>query len=115
MGLSALVRHGLGMLMPFTDRIATRALLAFAVLFAMSMLIAGTVALVAALTSHPIPVWTWYLLASILVVSLTSLGHSVLLFMLFAQSRGLALRGLGPPGGVRDWRGEEADVAVSQP
>jgi len=36
MGLSALVRHGLGMLMPFTDRIATRALLAFAVLSAVA-------------------------------------------------------------------------------
>jgi hypothetical protein len=94
MGLGALLRHGFRMLMPFADRVAARALIAFTLLFAIALAAFGLIVAMRWGTPWTIPPWTWEVLLAVLVVSVTALGHSVILFMLVAQSEGRALQGL---------------------
>lgn len=94
MSAGALLQHGLRMLMPFIDRIATRALVLFTLLFSAG--IAGSLLVLAIklFTRRAIPGWTSYMLLLIFTVSVTALGNFVIMFVLFAQSSGLSLRGL---------------------
>ncbi len=94
MGYSRLLLHGLGMLMPFTDRIAVRALVAFSGTMALSLLGALAVLAVKLTTDDAIPGWATYTLLLLIVLSFVALGNFVVLFSVFAQSRAISLSDL---------------------
>jgi hypothetical protein len=91
MGYGRLVMHGLSMLMPFTDRIAVRALLAFAATMTAAVGAAIAVVCVKLFTDQAIPGWATSTLLLLIVLSFVALGNFVVLFAVFAQSRGLSL------------------------
>lgn len=91
-----LVGHGIGMLMPFLDRIAVRALFLFGGLSSAAALLGVAALLSAALEGSP---WVDRLLAmapyAFILVSLGAVQF-LALFASYAQSRGGALRALDP-------------------
>lgn len=89
-----LFMHGLGMLMPFTDRIAVRALTTFSVLFGTGILASLTVLALRLFTSVAIPGWVTVTLISVLILAFLTLGNFVVLFVVFSHSRGISLVGL---------------------
>src|SRR3954454_16473822 len=91
MNTGKLVIHGLRMLMPFLDRIATRALAALSALFVIGLIGALAMALIALATDWAIPGWAGYGLASLGVSALLATVNSVVLFAVFTQSRAVAL------------------------
>jgi polyisoprenyl-phosphate glycosyltransferase len=91
MGYGRLIMHGLSMLMPFTDRIAVRALIVFAATMATSFVLALAVACVRLFTNRAIPGWATSTLLLLIVVSFVALGNFVVLFAVFSQSRGMSL------------------------
>jgi polyisoprenyl-phosphate glycosyltransferase len=86
-----LAMHGLRMLMPFTDRIAIRALAAFVFFGVLGGLLAALVVCFKLFTSSAIPGWTSYIALGSLIVSLVALGNFVSLFVLFSQTRAVSL------------------------
>jgi hypothetical protein len=86
-----LAMHGLRMLMPFTDRIAIRALAVFVLFGLVGILLAAVVVCLKIFTSSSIPGWTSYIAVSALIVSLVALGNFVSLFVLFSQTRAVSL------------------------
>lgn len=86
-----LAMHGLRMLMPFTDRIAIRALGAFVFFGIFGVLLAVIVVGLKLFTSSSIPGWTSYIALGSLIVSLVALGNFVSLFVLFSQTRAVSL------------------------
>ncbi len=86
-----LAMHGLRMLMPFTDRIAIRALGAFVFFAIFGILLAVIVVGLKLFTSSSIPGWTSYIALGSLIVSLVALGNFVSLFVLFSQTRAVSL------------------------
>ncbi len=94
MGVQGLVMHGLSMLVPFTDRIALRAMLLFTGVFFASILGALAVIGVKVFSDADIPGWATYTLLAFLISSLVALGNFVILFIVFSQSRGVSLSGL---------------------
>jgi len=94
MGVQGLVMHGLSMLVPFTDRIALRAMLLFTSVFFASILGALAVIGVKLFSDADIPGWATYTLLAFLISSLVALGNFVILFIVFSQSRGVSLSGL---------------------
>jgi hypothetical protein len=86
-----LAMHGLRMLMPFTDRIAIRALAAFVLFGVVGIALAAVVLFLKIFTSSSIPGWTSYIALSALIVSLIALGNFVSLFVLFSQTRAVSL------------------------
>jgi hypothetical protein len=93
MGVPRLTMHGLRMLMPFADRITTRALMGFGALFGTASLTSIGI-LVAWLVEWSIPTWTWVTLLSITTLSVTGLVNLVILFVVFVQFRSASMRGL---------------------
>jgi len=91
MSYGRLIMHGLSMLMPFTDRIALRALIVFAGTMAASFALAVGVACVKLFTNRGIPGWATSTLLLLIVVSFVALGNFVVLFAVFSQSRGMSL------------------------
>jgi glycosyltransferase involved in cell wall biosynthesis len=91
MGYGRLIMHGLSMLMPFTDRIAVRALIVFAATTATSFALALAVVCVRLFTNRAIPGWATSTLLLLIVVSFVALGNFVVLFAVFSQSRGMSL------------------------
>jgi hypothetical protein len=91
MGYSALMLHGMRMLMPFTDRIALRALTGFSVVFVVGVVAALAVLAVRLFSPLAIPGWATSTLLLMLVLSFAALGNFIVLFAVFSQSRGLAL------------------------
>jgi hypothetical protein len=89
-----LFMHGLRMLMPFTDRIAVRALSTFSALFGLGILASITVLVIRLFTSAAIPGWATATLVSVLILSFLALGNFVVLFVVFSHSRGISLVGL---------------------
>jgi len=89
-----LFMHGLRMLMPFTDRIAVRALVTFSGLFAASILGFLAVIAVKVFTSAAIPGWATTTLIGIVILSFLALGNFMVLFVVFSHSRGISLDGL---------------------
>ena len=87
MGYGKLVMHGLGMLMPFVDRIAVRALIVFAATLALAVALAIAVVAVKLFTDAAIPGWATYTLLGALILSVVSLGNFVTLFTVFSQTR----------------------------
>jgi len=100
-----LAMHGLRMLMPFTDRIAIRALAAFVFFGVLGALLAFVVVCLKLFTDSSIPGWTSYIALGALIVSLVALGNFVSLFVLFSQTRAVSLAN------IEDLAGEEL-VAV---
>jgi polyisoprenyl-phosphate glycosyltransferase len=86
-----LAMHGLRMLMPFTDRIAIRALGAFVFFGLLGAVLAAVVVFLKIFTSSSIPGWTSYIALGALIVSLVALGNFVSLFVLFSQTRAVSL------------------------
>lgn len=83
--------HGLRMLMPFTDRIAIRALGVFVFFLVFGVLAALTVLGVRVFTSSAVPGWASFTALGSLIVSLVALGNFVTLFVLFSQTRAVSL------------------------
>lgn len=86
-----LAMHGLRMLMPFTDRIAIRALGTFVFFGVLGAVLATIVICLKLFTSSAIPGWTSYIALGSLIVSLVALGNFVSLFVLFSQTRAVSL------------------------
>jgi hypothetical protein len=86
-----LAMHGLRMLMPFTDKIAIRALAAFVVSGMLGIVLAVVVVILKYFTDSSIPGWTSYIALGALIVSLIALGNFVSLFVLFSQTRAVSL------------------------
>jgi glycosyltransferase involved in cell wall biosynthesis len=86
-----LAMHGLRMLMPFTDKIAIRALAAFVLFGLVGVILAAVVVCLKIFTTSSIPGWTSYIAVSALIVSLVALGNFVSLFVLFSQTRAVSL------------------------
>lgn len=86
-----LAMHGLRMLMPFTDRIAIRALAAFVFFGILGFALAVVVVCLKLFTTSAIPGWTSYIALGALIVSLVALGNFVSLFVLFSQTRAVSL------------------------
>lgn len=86
-----LAMHGLRMLMPFTDRIAIRALAVFVFFGVLGALLALLVVCLKLFTSSAVPGWTSYIALGSLIVSLVALGNFVSLFVLFSQTRAVSL------------------------
>lgn len=85
-----LAMHGVSMLMPFTDRIAIRALFVFAATLGLGVAIA-LVCGALALLGLAVPAWLAFAALGAAVVSLVSLGNFVTLFVLFSQTRAISL------------------------
>jgi len=94
MSLSRLLMHGVRMLMPFTDRIALRALTAFTATFGLSILVSLVVLAIKIFTSSAIPGWATATLLGILILSFLALSNAVVLFVVFSESRGVSLTSL---------------------
>jgi polyisoprenyl-phosphate glycosyltransferase len=83
--------HGLRMLMPFTDRIAIRALGVFVFFLVLGVLMALVVLGARLFTESAIPAWAGFTALASLIVSLVALGNFVTLFVLFSQTRAVSL------------------------
>jgi polyisoprenyl-phosphate glycosyltransferase len=91
MNTGRLAMHGLRMLMPFLDRIATRALAFFLALFSLGVAASLAILSIRLLTESAIPGWATYTLLLLGVLSLVALGNFVILFSIFSQSRAASL------------------------
>jgi hypothetical protein len=94
MNLSRLLMHGVRMLMPFTDRIALRALATFTATFGVSILLSLVALATKIFTSAAIPGWATTTLLGILILSFLALSNFVVLFVVFSESRGVSLTSL---------------------
>jgi polyisoprenyl-phosphate glycosyltransferase len=94
MSYSALALHGVRMLMPFTDRIALRALFVFASALGAALVIAIVGLTVKYVAHTAIPGWATSVLLGALILSLVALGNFVTLFLLFSQLRAVSLANL---------------------
>ena len=98
-----LAMHGLRMMMPFTDRIAIRALALFFVSLVFGALLALFV-IVLKLLGETIPGWASFTVLGAVIVSLVALGNFVTLFVIFSQNRAVSLANI-----------EDLDVPGPQP
>lgn len=94
MDLGRLVMHGLGMLMPFTERIAVRALITFTATIALAVVAAVAVLITRLFTTAAIPGWATYTLLFLLILSFVALGNFVVLFAVFSQTRAMSFANL---------------------
>jgi hypothetical protein len=77
--------------MPFTDRIAIRALGVFVFFLVLGVVLALGVLGVRIFTSSAVPGWASFTALGSLIVSLVALGNFVTLFVLFSQTRAVSL------------------------
>lgn len=91
MTFGRLSMHGLRMLMPFTDRIAVRALGVFVVSLVLGAVLALVVVAIKLFSNSAIPGWASFTVLGALLVSLVALGNFVSLFVLFSQTRAVSL------------------------
>src|SRR5437879_13317345 len=89
------------MLMPFIDRIAIRALVAFSALFCFGIVASLTVIGIRLLTEAAIPGWATSTLLLVLILSFVALGNFVVLFVVFSESRGISLQNIEELSGGR--------------
>ena len=94
MNVFRLFMHGIRMLVPFTDRIAVRALSAFAAMFSVGVLLSLVVVGIRVFTTAAIPGWATATLLGVLTISFVALGNFLVLFAVFSHSRGMSLAGL---------------------
>lgn len=82
------------MLLPFTDRIAIRALVAFSLAFGISaLLLLGGIA-VRGLTETAVPDWAISVPLVVMALCFVAVGNLILLFAAFTQARGTSLKNL---------------------
>jgi glycosyltransferase involved in cell wall biosynthesis len=86
-----LAMHGLRMMMPFTDRIAIRALAVFVLSLVLGALLALLVIGIKLFGNSAIPGWASFTVMGAVIVSLVALGNFVTLFVLFSQNRAVSL------------------------
>jgi hypothetical protein len=91
MGPGKLVTHGLGMLMPFTERVAVRALLVFSATIGLAAVAALVVLWARLFTETAVPGWATYTLLMLLILSAVALGNFIVLFAVFAQTRAISM------------------------
>jgi hypothetical protein len=91
MGVARLIQHGLGMLMPYLDRIAIRALILFSVIVTACVALSIAVLVIRFGTNHAIPGWATVTLLGLWISSLVAIGNFVILFAVYTQSRAMAL------------------------
>jgi len=101
MSMFRLSMHGVRMLMPFTDRIAVRALTACSATFGVGLLLSFVVVGVRLFTTAAIPGWATASLLGLLILSFVALGNFVVLFAVFSHSRGISLASL------EEWSSEQ--------
>jgi hypothetical protein len=89
-----LIMHGVRMLMPFIDRIAIRALVAFTAIFTLSMIATLAAFGVVLFTSARIPKGSGVWLFLSVTLSFIAIGNFIVVFTVFSQSRGLTLANL---------------------
>lgn len=94
MGLARLLTHGVSMLMPFTERIAVRALVLAASGLGLAAAALATLAAASFVRGVALPRDWWLSAIVLLLFSFIALGNFLLLFAAFVQSRGSLLRGL---------------------
>jgi hypothetical protein len=94
MSFSKLVRHGVSMLMPYLDRIAIRALIAFSTIVGACLVLGAIVVAIKVTTNKAIPGWATATLLALMISSIVALGNFVVLFAVYSQSRGLSLSDL---------------------
>lgn len=99
MSTGKLAIHGLRMLMPFLDRIATRALATLAALFVIGLASVLTMVAVGLATGWVVPGWATYAAASLGILALLAIVNFVVLFAVFTQSRAVGLEDPGDPDG----------------
>lgn len=85
-----LALHGLRMMMPFTDRIAIRALALFVASLVFGVVLAAVVVVIK-LFGSGVPGWATFTVLGALIVSLVALGNFVTLFVIFSQNRAVSL------------------------
>lgn len=95
-----LTQHGFRMLMPFTDRIAVRGLVLFAVLFGTGTL-ALALGVAARLAGAAVAGWLLVVLLVAVLFFGTALGLCLVLFALFSQSQSLSMDRLRERAGRR--------------
>jgi hypothetical protein len=103
-----LIQHGLRMLMPFADRIATRGLIVLAVLFALGVLATATLVGLRLASGVEVPGWALYALCTVMLLCALGTACLVIVFALFVQSQSLSLAEL-------DTRLRDSDVEASRP
>jgi hypothetical protein len=95
MGYLKLIRHGFSMLMPFLDRIAVRTLLTFSGVIAIALPAVAVPMIVGLRTTTDAPqAWLVQVLGVLLLACLVAFGNFVVVFAVYAQAQGAALRGL---------------------
>ena len=95
MSTGKLAIHGLRMLMPFLDRIATRALAALSALFVIGLAGGLAMVVVGLATDWVIPGWAGYAAASLAILALLAIINFIVLFAVFTQARAVALEDAG--------------------
>lgn len=91
MTYAKLIQHGLRMLMPFADRIATRGLMLFSTLFGLTLASAAVVVALTLSGLAVIPGWAIYTLCMATLLCALATASLVIVFALFVQSQGLSL------------------------
>jgi hypothetical protein len=99
-----LIRHGLRMMMPFLDSVATRALVAFGSLGLLTLGLSVAIVAARAFDHAAFPAWSLYGLLLVLIALVLFAGNLVVLFAIYAQSQGSSLRSLWPGPADRDDR-----------
>ena len=77
MNMFRLIMHGIRMLMPFTDRIAVRALTAFSATFGLGIILSLVVVGIRLFTNAAIPGWVIATVLGLLILSFVALGNFV--------------------------------------
>jgi hypothetical protein len=94
MTYTKLIQHGLRMLMPFADRIATRGLMALSALLAISVLGAASLLGLHLSGRLAVPGWLFYTVCSGVLLCGLGVVCLVIVFALFVQSQSLSLSSL---------------------
>lgn len=109
MSHAKLIAHGIRMLMPFMDRVATRSMIGFSMLFLLGVLVSVGVLGSWVFGWQGLPAGAPIVALVLIGLSFVSLGNFVLLFALFAQHQGISLsnieryaRQAGPRSGIGD-------------
>ena len=94
MSYSRLFMHGVRMLLPFTDRIAVRALIGFSGLFGLSCAVLVSTAVLAFFSAIIVPTWVIMLSVFTSILSFIAVGNLIILFSAFSLSRGASLKNI---------------------
>ena len=91
MTYTKLIQHGLRMLMPFADRIATRGLIILTGLLTLSLILTVGLAGLSLGSLVPVPGWILYTLSTAILLCALAAVCLVIVFALFVQSQSLSL------------------------